>query len=75
MSSDQTWSSWLSRASFAPPWRLAVLERWAEAGLPKPSCVKPVFVTLERGLVLRRLGELALVDQLALREAIRQILG
>jgi mRNA interferase MazF len=31
---------------------------WQSAGLLKPSTVKPVFRTLEQGLILRRLGAL-----------------
>ena len=51
------------------------LRHWQAAGLLKPSTVKPVFATLEHGLVIRRLGSLAAEDQDALRLAIRQILG
>ena len=28
-----------------------------EAGLPKPSVIKPVFATIERGLILKKVGE------------------
>ena len=51
------------------------LERWQDAGLLKPSAVKPVVATIEQGLVIRNLGELAADDQVALRRAISQILG
>jgi mRNA interferase MazF len=51
------------------------LRHWQAAGLIKPSAVKPVFATLEQGLVIRRLGALAPEDQDALRLAIGQILG
>ena len=36
---------------------------WAEAGLVKPSAVKPVIATLARGLVIRRLGALNDADR------------
>jgi mRNA interferase MazF len=49
--------------------------QWREAGLLKPSAVKPVFATLEQGLVLRQLGVLHADDQAALRRAISQVLG
>jgi mRNA interferase MazF len=49
--------------------------QWQAAGLLKPSAVKPVFATLEQGLVLRRLGVLHADDHAALRRAISQILG
>ena len=51
------------------------LRQWQGAGLLKPSAVKPVFATLEQGLVIRRLGALAAEDQDALRLAIGQIIG
>jgi mRNA interferase MazF len=51
------------------------LEAWQAAGLLKPSAVKPVIATLERGLVIRRLGALTEEDRTALRHAIAAILG
>ena len=49
--------------------------QWNAAGLLKPSAIKPVFATLERRLVLRRLGTLDHGDQAALRKAITEIIG
>ena len=46
--------------------------QWQAAGLLKPSAVKPVFATLEQRLVIRRLGTLAVGDQVALRTAIAE---
>jgi mRNA interferase MazF len=51
------------------------LKLWQSAGLLKPSAVKPVIATLERGLVIRQLGRLAEEDQAALRRALGQIIG
>lgn len=51
------------------------VEDWEEAGLLKPSAVKPVIVTLEQRLVIRRLGALGAGDQRALRAAIAGMLG
>jgi mRNA-degrading endonuclease toxin of MazEF toxin-antitoxin module len=51
------------------------LRVWQSAGLLKPSAVKPVLTTIERALVLKRLGRLATEDQQALRGAISAILG
>jgi mRNA interferase MazF len=48
---------------------------WQLAGLLKPSTIKPVFATIEQGLVLRRLGTLNGSDQAALRAGISRILG
>jgi mRNA interferase MazF len=48
---------------------------WEAAGLLKPSVIKPVFTTLEKRLVVRRLGRLADHDCDALRRALAAILG
>jgi mRNA interferase MazF len=51
------------------------ISQWQIAGLLKPSTVKPVFATLEQGLVLRQLGALASADQAVLRTGISSLLG
>jgi mRNA interferase MazF len=51
------------------------LTDWQAAGLIKPSVIKPVFATIEQGLVLRTLGTLSGGDLRALRGAIAQIIG
>ncbi len=51
------------------------LDAWEAAGLLKPSAIKPVIATLERGLVIRRLGVLGADDQASLRRAIAEMLG
>jgi mRNA interferase MazF len=48
---------------------------WKEAGLLKPSLLKPVLFTLEKALVLRRLGALGDEDLSSLRQNLRAILG
>lgn len=52
-----------------------VITDWKKAGLLKPSVIKPVITTIERGLVLRRLGKLEERDSIALRDALRMIVG
>lgn len=47
---------------------------WNEAGLLKPSALKPVLFTLDRALVIRRLGRLAEPDLQSLREILLTIL-
>lgn len=49
--------------------------QWQDAGLLKPSAIKPVFATLEQALVIRRLGVLNAEDRAALRKAIDVVLG
>jgi mRNA interferase MazF len=48
---------------------------WQGAGLLKPSAIKPVVTTVERGLVVKRLGRLKDQDREALRQAIQAIFG
>ena len=49
--------------------------QWREAGLIKPSSIKPVFATLEKRLIIRLLGMLGLEDQANLRNAIAATIG
>lgn len=49
--------------------------QWKEAGLLKASVLKPVAATIERGLVLRKLGRLEEEDRRALRKVLDEILG
>jgi mRNA interferase MazF len=53
----------------------ATIAKWKEAGLLRPSVFKPVLATIERGLVLRKLGRLEDEDRRALHEVLRAILG
>ena len=53
----------------------AAIARWKEAGLLRPSVLKPVLATIEHGLVLRKLGRLAEEDRAALRRVLAEILG
>jgi mRNA interferase MazF len=51
------------------------IERWQDAGLLKPSAIKPVFATLEQRLFIRKLGRLAAGDQSLLRTAVSGVIG
>jgi mRNA interferase MazF len=51
------------------------VNQWREAGLLKPSAIKPVFATIEQRLVIRRLGILQSADQVTLRQAIVEAIG
>jgi len=48
---------------------------WKGAGLIKPSVIKPVITTIEKSLVIRRLGRLKQDEQEALRKAISKVVG
>ncbi|NJO21135.1 MAG: type II toxin-antitoxin system PemK/MazF family toxin [Spirulinaceae cyanobacterium RM2_2_10] len=52
-----------------------VVQNWPGAGLLKPSLVKPVVATVQKSLVLRRLGQLQAVDRDALSRVLPTILG
>ena len=52
-----------------------VIVHWKEAGLPKPSVTKPILATIERGLVIRRLGKLHQEDIKSIQEALQMIVG
>jgi len=51
----------------------AFVADWQAAGLIKPSVLKPVFTTIEQGLVVRTMGTLSATDLRTLREIISQV--
>jgi mRNA interferase MazF len=51
------------------------ITEWKKAGLLKPGIVKPILTTVERKLVLKRLGRLPAIDEKALRRALESIIG
>lgn len=51
------------------------LQGWQSAGLLKPSAVKPVISTVERTLVLKKIGALKDEDRDSLRGLIGTLLG
>jgi len=52
-----------------------VIGDWREAGLLKPSVLKPVLTTIATALLVKKLGRLNGPDQVLLRQAIAQIIG
>jgi mRNA-degrading endonuclease toxin of MazEF toxin-antitoxin module len=52
-----------------------IISAWQAAGLLKPSAIKPVLTSIERGLILRKLGRLEAPDRQQLQEALQKILG
>lgn len=48
---------------------------WKKSGLVAPSAVKPVLATIEKRLVLNRLGQLQPPDIRSLRASLGQVLG
>lgn len=51
------------------------ITQWKQAGLIKPSVIKPICTTVEKALVLKKLGHLKEQDQQSLRSAFQTILG
>ncbi|CAN5579906.1 type II toxin-antitoxin system PemK/MazF family toxin [soil metagenome] len=49
--------------------------KWQEAGLLKPSVVKPVLTTIEKRLILKQLGTLEQNDVENLRKILQTVLG
>jgi mRNA interferase MazF len=53
----------------------AAIADWQSAGLLKPSVIKPILTTIERGLVIRKLGQFSQSDQQTLQQILQTILG
>ena len=53
----------------------AMVADWKSTGLVKASVLKPVFTTIEQGLVVRVLGKLAAADIKTLREVVADVIG
>ena len=49
--------------------------QWKEAGLLKPSVIKPILTTIEKRLILGKLGRLREPDRRVLQELLHNILG
>jgi mRNA interferase MazF len=52
-----------------------LVTEWQAAGLLKPSAIKPVITTLERALIIRKLGSLKIDDRAALLLALASLLA
>ncbi len=64
-----------SQVRTPPGFGEALVADWQAAGLIKPSVMKPVFATIEQGLVVRTMGTLSTSDLRTLRETVAQIIG
>lgn len=64
-------------SKFRNPLNFVELEiiEWQQAGLLKPSVVKPVLTTIQETIVIKKLGNLEVSDEQNLRNIIQQILG
>lgn len=48
---------------------------WQQAGLLKPSVIKPIFTTIEKNMVIKQLGRISDNDRSTLSSALLEILG
>ncbi len=53
----------------------AMVGNWQDAGLVKESVLKPVFTTIEQGLVVRVIGHLSAADITTLRKIMGAVVG
>ena len=53
----------------------ALVQDWQAAGLIKPSVFKPLIATIEQQQVVKVMGQLSTLDQIALNSVIQAILG
>jgi mRNA interferase MazF len=51
------------------------IEQWQTAGLIKPSVVKPVILTAEKRIVIKKLGRMNEKDRRSVKTAISKIIG
>lgn len=52
-----------------------LLQDWQQAGLLKPSVLKPLIATLEQTRIIRTMGQLSPADQKGLQSVLQTILG
>jgi mRNA interferase MazF len=64
-----------SQANPASAFGEITIAEWQASGLLKPSIIKPVLTTIEKSLVIRKLGQLQAPDHQDLENLIQAILG
>ena len=52
-----------------------VISEWQSAGLLTPSVIKSIITTIEKSIVIKKLGQLHNEDRKSLRESFYKILG
>lgn len=52
-----------------------LIKNWKEAGLLKPSAIKPAISTIEQKLVLKKLGVLSTDDLASLNNTLKELLS
>ena len=57
------------------PFGEITITQWKQAGLLKPSVIKPIFTTVEKKLILKKLGRLGEKDRQYLQKNLSMLLG
>ena len=52
-----------------------MIHDWRDAGLLKPSAIKPAISTIEQTLVLKKLGKISLQDLISMDTALKEFLA
>jgi len=40
-----------------------IIQKWKESGLPKPSMIRMKFATIEKSIIIKRIGRVTPIDQ------------
>jgi mRNA interferase MazF len=64
-----------SRTRDTPDYGEHSIEDWRAAGLLKPSVIKPLIATIEKSMVRKVLGQLAMIDLVAASHCLAAIIG
>ena len=64
-----------SRLKATPTLGETTVQDWRQAGLLKPSVIKPVITTIEKSLVIKIMGQLTQQDRFRLSKSLDTILG
>lgn len=51
-----------------------LIKDWQNAGLLKPSAIKPAISTIEQKLILKKLGNLSSEDLVSMENALKELL-
>lgn len=52
-----------------------IIKKWAESGLPKPSMIRMKFATLERSMIIKKIGTLDKTDRKVVRRTVLEFFG
>lgn len=51
-----------------------IIQNWKESGLPKPSMTRMKFATIERSIIIKKIGRLASSDRAVIRNELKNFL-